>query len=127
MYYTPEIIDLIVEKTNEYVRKPEDDSCAYARANAWYPTCPGEIYVYFALRIYMTSYVCNEISDYWDTKDFTPMHLISKEMSRNRFQELYMRVRLAGKEVVGLYARVSLCTLLLLRTLINMPYFRSIF
>jgi hypothetical protein len=126
MYYTPEIIDLIVEKTKEYVRKPQDDSCAYARANARYPTCRGEIYVYFALRISMTLYVCNEISDYWDTKEFTPMYPISKEMSRNRFQELHMRVRLAGKEAVGPYARVSLCIPLLLRTLINIPSFRSI-
>jgi hypothetical protein len=107
MYYTPEIIDLIVEKTNDYVREPQDDSCPRARANTWYPTCRGEIYVYFALRIYMTLYVCNEISDYWDIKDFTPTHPILKEMSRDRFQELHMRVRLAGKEAVGPYARVS--------------------
>jgi hypothetical protein len=33
MYYTPEIIDLIVEKTNTYLRKPQDDSTPYARAN----------------------------------------------------------------------------------------------
>jgi hypothetical protein len=26
MYYTPRIIDLIVEKTNTYLRKPQDDS-----------------------------------------------------------------------------------------------------
>jgi hypothetical protein len=25
LYYTPEIMDLIVEKTNEYTRKPADD------------------------------------------------------------------------------------------------------
>lgn len=55
----------------------------------------------------MTLYICNEITDYWDTKDFTPIHPISKEMSRNRFQELYMRIRLAGKEAVGPYAKVS--------------------
>ena len=39
MYYTPEIINLIVEKTNEYQREPQDDSCSRARANAWY--CEG--------------------------------------------------------------------------------------
>ena len=33
MYYTPEIIDLIVEKTNKYWRDPQDNSCPYARAN----------------------------------------------------------------------------------------------
>jgi hypothetical protein len=30
LYYTLEIIDLIVEKTNEYMRKPQDDSCPRA-------------------------------------------------------------------------------------------------
>jgi hypothetical protein len=32
MYYTPEIINLIVEKTNNYLREPQDDSCPRARA-----------------------------------------------------------------------------------------------
>ena len=120
MYYTTEIMDMIVQKTNDYVRTPEDDSCPHARANQWYPTCKGELYIYFAIRIYMTLYVCNEISDYWDTRDFTPMHPISKEMPRNRFQELHMRVRLAGMEAVGPYARVSFWPLFL-RLFINKP------
>jgi hypothetical protein len=34
MYYTPEIIDMIVEKTKEYIRQPKGDSRLYARANA---------------------------------------------------------------------------------------------
>jgi hypothetical protein len=106
MYYTPEIIDMIVEKTNSYLREPEDDSCPRARANDWYPTCHGEIYVYFAIRIYMTLYVCNEISDYWNTKDFIPLYPISKEISRDRFQELYIRVRLVRSGATGPYARV---------------------
>jgi hypothetical protein len=33
MYYTPEIIDLIVKKTNDYIQKPQDESCPYIRAN----------------------------------------------------------------------------------------------
>jgi hypothetical protein len=46
----------------------------------------------------MTLYVYNEISDYWDIKEFILIYPISKEMTRDRFQELHMRVRLAGKE-----------------------------
>jgi hypothetical protein len=107
MYYTPEIIDLIVEKTNQYLRKPQDDSCPYIRANDWYPMSSGEIYLYLAIRIYMTLYICNEISDYWNTKDFTPDHPITSYMSRNRFQELHMRVRMHGENVEGPYAKVS--------------------
>jgi hypothetical protein len=54
----------------------------------------------------MTLYVYNEISDYWNMKDFTPDHLISAYISRDRFQELHIRVRLIGSEVIGPYARV---------------------
>ena len=45
MYYTLEIIDSIVEKTNKHSREPRDDSCPRVRANGigWYLTCFGEI------------------------------------------------------------------------------------
>jgi hypothetical protein len=107
MYYTPEIIDLIVKKTNEYRREPRDDSRPHARAKKWYPTSRGEIYIYFVIRIYMTLTVCNEISDYWSTKDFSPIHPISSYISKDRFQELHMRVRFHGEEAKGPYAKVS--------------------
>jgi hypothetical protein len=107
MYYPPKIMDLIIEKINEYHREPKDDSCPRARAIEWYLTCRGELYIYFIIRIYMTLYVCNEITDYWDTRNFTPAHPITKEMSRDRFQELHMRVRLTGKDVTGPYVKVS--------------------
>jgi hypothetical protein len=64
MYYTPEIMDMIVERTNEYTREPANDFLPYARANQWYPTCRGELYIFFAIRIYITLVVLNEISDY---------------------------------------------------------------
>jgi hypothetical protein len=108
IYYTPEIIDIIVQHTNNYVRKPADDSCPRARANNWYPTCCREIYLYFAVRVYITLFVCNEISDYWNTKDFTPDYPISAYISRDRFQELHICVRLTGSEAIGPYARISL-------------------
>jgi hypothetical protein len=64
MYYTPEIINIIVKKKNNYSREPKDDSCPYTRANGWYLTCYKEIYLYFAIRIYMTLNVYNKIVDY---------------------------------------------------------------
>jgi hypothetical protein len=64
MYYSPEIMDLIIKKTNEYNREPKDDSCPRARAIKWYPTYRGELYVYFVIRIYITLYICNKIIDY---------------------------------------------------------------
>ena len=107
IYYTLEIIDLIVERTNKYQREPQDDSCPHVRANAWYPTYRREIYIYFIIWIYMTLHEDNEIVDYWTTKEITPDHLITKYLSRDRFQELYIYVRFYGEEEKGLYAKVS--------------------
>jgi len=107
MYYMPEIIDLIVEKTNNYRREPQDNSLSRARANRWYLTCRGEIYLYFVIRIYMTLHVDNEIVDYWSTKDIAPEHPITKYLSRDRFQELHMRIRFHREEVEGLYEKVT--------------------
>jgi hypothetical protein len=107
MYYTPEIIDLIVEKTNNYRREPQDDSCPFAQANKGYPTCRGEIYLYLATRIYMTLHEDNEIADYWTMKKMTPDHPIAKYLSKDRFQELYMRVRMHGEDAKGPYEKVA--------------------
>jgi hypothetical protein len=107
MYYTPEIMDMIVENTNNYTRRPRNELLSRARANEWYPTCRGEIYLYFAIRIYMTLHILNEISDYWDTSKHTPIHEFTKLMPRDRFQELHMRVRLAEMDTNGAYAKVS--------------------
>jgi nitric oxide reductase large subunit len=93
IYYTPRIIDLIVEKTNTYLRKPQDDSTPCTRANAWYLTSRREIYIYLAIRIYMSLYIENEIADYWDTNNMTPEYPITKFLSRNRFQELHIYMR----------------------------------
>jgi len=55
----------------------------------------------------MTLHVLNEISDYWDTSKNTPTHDFINLISRNRFQELYIWVRLAGIAAKGAYAKVS--------------------
>jgi Transposase IS4 len=107
MYYTPKIMDMIVKNTNNYARKSRNELAPRARAKEWYPTCRGELYLYFAIRIYMTLVVLNEISDYWDKTKIMPTHEITKWMARDRFQELHMRVRLAGMGVEGAYAKVS--------------------
>ena len=107
MYYTPEIMDMIVENTNNYTRRPRNDMLPESRINQWYPTCRGELYLYFAIRIYMTLHVLNEISDYWDTSKNTPTHDFTDLIPRNRFQELYIQVRLVGIATKGIYTKVS--------------------
>jgi hypothetical protein len=98
MYYTPEIINLIVEKINSYLREPQDKSYPRTRVKEWYLTSCGEIYISLAIRIYIILYVDNEIADYWNIRDFTPSYLIASYISRDRFQELYIRVRFHGNQ-----------------------------
>ncbi|CZT13758.1 uncharacterized protein RCO7_07121 [Rhynchosporium graminicola] len=107
LYYTPEIIEGIVKHTNNYARAPKNPASKRSRCLDWSPTCSAEIYIYLAIRIYMTIHVENEISDYWCTKGMSPVHPISKKMARDRFQELHMRFRLEGLDAEGPYERVS--------------------
>jgi hypothetical protein len=107
IYYTPKIMDMIVENTNNYARKSRNELAPRTRIKEWYLTCRGELYLYFAIRIYIILVVLNEISDYWDKTKIMSPHEITKWMARDRFQELHMRVRLAGMAVKGAYVKVS--------------------
>jgi hypothetical protein len=95
LYYTPEIIESIVQHTNNAPRKAQDPSKPNARANQWYPTCAGEIYLFLAIKIYMTLFPMDKVADYWNSHKLFPRHVITQYMSRNRFQELHMRYRVA--------------------------------
>ena len=55
----------------------------------------------------MTLYIYNEISNYWNIKDFTPDYPITSYISRNRFQELYIHMRIYRENVKGPYTKVS--------------------
>ena len=114
IYYISEIIDIIIKYTNNYIRELKDNSRLYTRANKQYPTNREELYIFFTIRIYITLYINNEISDYWNKSNFIPKHEITKYINRNRFQEFYIRVRLAGTETDGLYIKVSKALLILL-------------
>lgn len=107
LYYSPEIINQIVLSTNLNPREPADPHRPRARANNWQSTTSGEIYIYLAIRIYMTLHVENEIADYWNTNKASPKHPISIHMPRDRFQELHMRFRCELPGTKGPYARVN--------------------
>jgi hypothetical protein len=107
LYYTPEIIESIVRYTNEVPREPQNPSMPYARANAWYPTCAEEIYLYFAIRVYMTEFPIDDVAGYWSSNPLFPQHRLMKFISRDRFQELHMRFRVAPPGHVDLWDRVS--------------------
>jgi hypothetical protein len=46
----------------------------------------------------MSLHIENKIANYWNTKDMTPEYPITKFLSRNRFHELYIRVRFHGNQ-----------------------------
>lgn len=107
LYYTPKIIKSIVHYTNSLRREPQDPSRPYARASGWYPTCATEIYLFFAIRIYMAEFPLDEISEYWSSNKLFPQHRLMQYMSRNRYQELHMRYRVAPPGHKTLWDRVS--------------------
>jgi hypothetical protein len=85
LYYTPEIIEQIIKSTNLNSCQPKNLSKPKARAYSWVLITSGEIYIYFAIRIYMTLYIENEITDYWNTQKVTLIYPISKYITRDRF------------------------------------------
>jgi hypothetical protein len=85
MYYPPAIIEYIVQITNLNPREPRNLEYPYTRVIDWQSISTGEIYIYFAICIYMTLHVENEIADYWNISRNTPFYLISKHITRNRF------------------------------------------
>lgn len=64
LYYTPEIIDWMVDKTNSHERYIKDPNLPFVRGNNWVDTTSAELYIFMAIRIYMTLAGRNEIADY---------------------------------------------------------------
>lgn len=111
LYYTIEIMDYIVNITNEYDRAVSKTPEGRARGIDWHPTNRQEMYIFLSIRIYMTLHVENEIKDYWNTLKMAPIHPITKYMPRARFEELHIRYRV-GDDDTTTYTRV--CHLILL-------------
>jgi hypothetical protein len=118
LYYTPEIIESIVQHTNNTLRKAQDPSKPNAQANQWYLTCVGEIYLFLAIKIYMTLFLMDKVADYWNSYKLFSWYVITQYLSRNRFHELYMRYCVAPARHQTLWDRVrimSKSSLILLR------------
>jgi hypothetical protein len=107
-YYNKDIIDLIVECTNQCEREAQDPKNPYARANSWFPTDAAEIYIYLAIRIQLTIMHMDRIEDYWSQDPIKPKVPIMELMTRNRYQELNMRYRLTPPGVKDPFKRVPL-------------------
>jgi hypothetical protein len=106
LYFTPKIIDQIVQYTNSVAREPRDPQKRYARAKTWYPTTRKEIYIFLGIRVYITLFPADEIDEYWSTHRVFPSYLVTQYMTRNRFQKLHMRYRVAPTGYKTLWDRV---------------------
>ena len=106
LYYNSDMVDLMVESTNEALRTPSDPEKVHSRAHSWYSTTTPEIYTYFAMRIYMTIIDLPEVPNYWDQSCICPKHPITNYINRNRFQELHTRFRYTPPSVKDIFKRV---------------------
>ena len=103
LYYTDSVIDSMVDAINHYNRDVGEGP--WARGREWYPTTPREIWLYLAIRIYMTCHGENEMKDYWSTSLDDPIHPITKYLAKDRFLELHVRYRV-GDDDDTIYTRV---------------------
>lgn len=103
LYYSDKMIESMVQSTNNYKREVGESKCP--RGNDWYNTCLQEIYLYLAIRIYMTLHEENEINDYWKEGDLKPIHPCADWLSVDRFNELHIRYEIGDNNSI-LYTRV---------------------
>jgi hypothetical protein len=97
LFFTEEIMDKLVEWTNEYaeLHPTPKEKAPKERAWPWQPTCREELYAYLAVLIHMglTSESC--IEDYWGDLDTHGVkHVVKKYMGLQKFEQLdrYFRV-----------------------------------
>ncbi len=93
LYYPRYIIDRIVLYTNQFAIEVPDELRPRSKKKPWFPTTAAEIYIFLAIRIYMTRHPENKASDYWATTGIKGYHQISQYMARDRFNQLYLRYR----------------------------------
>jgi hypothetical protein len=107
------IVDKWAEYMNvRYIMLPghvQGPRTKYCRQNDWKPTYASEIYLFFAILIYMTIHIEPSIEHYWSTSPTSPTHPITRFMSRNRFQLLYRRFCIWDTEnpPIGVFNKIN--------------------
>lgn len=108
LYYPRKIIDQIVKCTNDFAEAYPEPWKPNNKEKPWYPTSVGEIYVFLALRIYMTRHVENKVSDYWTTTGIKGFHPITQYMARHRYSQLYLRYRCTPHTTQDVFEKIDL-------------------
>lgn len=96
LFISTDMISIIVDFTNTRASQlPREDLKPRALLNSWYNVTIEEIYAYIGIRIYMGlhSEVCTR--DYWSIGPNKPFHPLSEVMSRERYEAIHARMRVA--------------------------------
>lgn len=113
LFITTDMISTIVNFTNTRVSQlPREDLKPRALLNSWYNVTIEKIYAYIGIRIYMGlhSEVCTR--DYWSSGLNKPSHPLTEVMSRERYEAIHTRMRVAtaepGTEFEAVFERVCI-------------------
>lgn len=95
-----EILELIVLETNRFATQilQQKRHSRSSRINKWRPTNKVEMRKFFGIVMYMGIVKYPKISDYWRNHIFYKQSVVSKVMSRNRFQLLLQLIHFADNE-----------------------------
>ena len=98
LFFPDQILDTIVESTNQSAIQIPGPNQLHSRAYIWVPLTCRELKTYLAVIIYMGLYEERQIEDYWSIDDFTPFHIVCKYIALHRFQAIYRRIKMQSSE-----------------------------
>ncbi|KAG5886203.1 hypothetical protein JTB14_012570 [Gonioctena quinquepunctata] len=99
LFFSPELIALIVEETNRYAAYiiSTTNVTRKSRLNQWYPTNEQEIRKFVGFYIWMGLNCRPAIASYWST-DVLYKNQVSQVLSRNRFEMLLRMIHFSDRE-----------------------------
>ncbi|KAA8571469.1 hypothetical protein EYC84_001469 [Monilinia fructicola] len=104
--------------THRYIRVPKDSTRPRSRAQQSHDTTAHEIYLFLGIRIHMMLHPEVKVEAYRKGTGYARNHGHAAYVSRNRFQELGMRFRVAPPTATDVYGWVcqasGLCSIAML-------------
>ena len=101
LFFIEEILQKLVNYTNEYGNSSEIDIEDKPYARTWFPTTVKELRAYIATFIYMGLHTEACIEDFWNTKPTKAIHLpVSIHISLKRWQQINRFFHLAPTSTV---------------------------
>ena len=96
LFFTKEILQKLVDYTNEYENSTEVNIEDKPHARLWFPTTVKELRAYIAIYIYMGLHPDSRIEDFWNTKSTKAIHLsVSIHISQKRWAQINQFFHLA--------------------------------